>query len=350
MTAREVASRRGLRRIGGSFIAAAVLLLVGIIKIHHQTRLVSHGHFLSRFGLRSEHAVVQAAQFNFWTYGLKMPAVLSSLYRQSALSLMAVASASIIALGVAAYLWKGMSGSNIPSRRACLWLIPLGLILFGLGYGLFFVNQDVDFSAAGLANRVVIASALGTSCILVGILGLSCSILKSHVAGTLLYCVAIGAIGGLNCLVMDGIGFYWAEAASGQATVLSAVVSDVRSLPGGSVLLLDGFCRCIGPAVVFEYDWDSTRAIQLLFGDSSLSSDVMSSNLHLHNTSIEDIIDGVSEADYPYGDHLFVFNVQRHILMSLPSHKAAYDYLRATNPTQDNGCPMGQIDIGAKVF
>jgi dolichyl-phosphate-mannose-protein mannosyltransferase len=351
LAVREIASRRsGLRWIGGSGLAAVVLLVVGVIKIHYQTRIASsHGHFFARLGMRTEHAIIQAARFNFWTYGLKMPAVLFNLHRRSALSATAVASASIIAAAVATYLWKGMSLSDFPSRRTWLWLLAAGCVVYGLGFGLFFANDRLDFTGAGLANRVTIASALGTSCILAAGVGFACSLLKPHVS-TLMYCGAIGAICGMNCLVMDGIGSYWVEAATQQRVVLSAVAKNVRTLPPGSVLLLDGFCRWIGPAAVFEYDWDSTGAIQLLMGDSSLSSDVMSPNLRLHDISIEDNIEGATEASYPYGDHLFIFNVPRQILVSLPSRKAANDYLRAINPTQDSGCPMGRIDTGTKVF
>jgi hypothetical protein len=347
-------SRLTSRHLGAFVIAIIVLLLVCILKVRMQTRITTHGHFLKYFlahiKQQSWHAVVQAVQFNFWSYGLKMPAVLVNLYRHSALSLAAVCSASLIAILVAAYLWKCMGSSTIPDRRACLWLILLGFPLFGLGFGLFFFDPRADFSTAGIDNRIAIASALGAACMLVGIVGMAASILTSDVARVRACSVAIGAICGMNCLVLYGIGFYWAGAASQQSAILRTVASNVRALPAGSVLLLDGFCRYYGPGVVFETDWDSTGAIQLLLGNPSLSSDVVSPNLRLRDTTVRTTIYGDPEGNYPYGDHLFVFNVQRQTFTSLPSKEAASAYFRAANPAQDSGCPAAEEGRGAKVF
>lgn len=343
-------SQRPSRRIAGLLIPAVVLLPVGLVKAWKQTRIAIPAHFPHHLGQRMLNAVVQSLQFNLCTYGVKMPAVLVSLYRHSALSLPAVCCASIVALLVSAYLWIRMERHALQRWRECLWLIAAGYLLFALGYGLFFFDPQTDFSSAGLDNRVVIASALGVPCVLIGALGLAFSTLKSQIVRARVFAVAIGAICGINCLVVNGVGFFWVRAASQQAAILKSVSDNVRSLPRGSVLLLDGFCRYFGPAVVFETDWDSTGAIRLRLGDSSLTSDVVSPNMRLHDATVETRIYGDQEGSYSYGDRLFVFNVQRQILANWGTKEAALAYLHAADPTQDSGCPASKEGRGAKIF
>jgi hypothetical protein len=355
---RRVADSRVLRkqrfaRLGGIAATAAVLLVVGIMKIRAQNRIAYHHHllrFLPRLGRLSLHAMTQAIQFNFWTYGLKMPRVLLSLYRHSALSVAALAIATIIAFCVAAYLWRHMEPSAFPSRHTCIWLIAFGFFVFGLGYGVFILGLGFDFSSAGINNRVTIASAVGASCVLVAMTGLVCSLLKSDLTRARAFSLAIGFSCGINSLIVCGIGFFWVDAASQQAAILESVAANVRSLPHGSVLLLDGFCRFSGPGVVFESDWDVTGAIQLALGDFSLTSDVVSPNMSFNNVSADSTIYGGPDGHYPYGNQLFVYNVRYRILTALPSRESATDYLRAMNPTGDSGCPAGHEGDGEKVF
>jgi hypothetical protein len=345
--------KRNPEDLAGLASAVAVLLAVGIVKSHFQSRIVIHYHlfrFLGRLGGLTAHALVQAVRFNFWTYGLHLPAAVVSLYRHSALSKSAIAMATVIAFSVTAYLWKSTDGSDVPSRRSCMLLTVLGFVLFGLGYMLFFLFVETDFSSAGLSNRITIASALGTSFVLVALVGLASSVLRPLRVQARAFSFGIALICSTNCLVMSGIGFYWKDAASQQKAILESVAANVRALPRGSVLLLDGFCRYSGPGVVFETDWDATGAIRLTLGDDSLNSDVVSPNLHFDEASVVSMMNESVEGQYSYGDGLFVYNVRQKILTALPSKEAAAGYLRAMNPTGDNGCPTAHEGDGEKIF
>ena len=347
---RGAASSHIIKSLGGIAVTAAVLLLVGFVKSRMQTRLTYHHHLFTHLGGLVWHGIVQAVRFNLWTYGLHLPVVLASLYRHSALSGTAVGTAALIASLVTSYLWRYLGLSAIPSRRTCLWLIVFGFIVFCLGYGLFFPSIQVNFSTAGLANRVAIASAPGAAFTLVAVTGLLCSMLKSHVARARAFGFGVGIVCGLNCLVVSGIAFFWADAASQQTEILKSVATNVRSLPQGSVLLLDGFCRYSGPGIVFETDWDATGAIRLTLGDYSLSGDVVSPNLRLADKEIETTVYGHSEGQYPYGKDLFVYNVLTKTLTSLPSKGAADAYLQAVNPSGDSGCPKAREGDGTALF
>ena len=345
----RAASQRALRRMGGIACTAAVLMLVIWAKVRIQKNVTYHHHFFTHLWGLIWHSIVQALQFNLWTYFLHMPVVLASLFRRSALSHAAAATAIVLFCLVTAYFWRMMQSSEIPTRRTCFWLIIVGFGVFGLGYGLFLPGVETNFSTAGLANRVSIASALGAAIVQVAILGLACSLLKSKVARARMFALVLGIICGVNCLVVSGIAFFWADAASQQSAILKSVAANLGSPPKESVLLLDGFCPYSGPAIVFE-GYETGAAIGLTLNNFSLSGDVISPNMRFGEVAAETTMYGQSVGHYPYGNHLFVYNVERQSLTPLPSKEAAISYLSAMNPTQGSGCPAAREGDGAQIF
>ena len=342
-------SKSGLANLGGIAGTAAALLLVLIVKARVQTRVVYHHHFFALLGERSWHAFEQAVLFNFWTYGLHMPSFLIRLYRESALSVAATGVATIIALVVTAYLWRYMGPSAIPSRRVFIWFMVAGFVLFGLGYALFFASSDIDFSSPGLQNRVAIASALGASFVLVALFGMACSILKNDSLRVRVFGILVGMICGANSLVVSGIAHYWEDAASREAVILNSVSANVPSLPRGSVLLLDGFCVNTGPAFLILSNEDTTSALSLALRDYSLAGDVITRDTHFGPSTVTTTIFGNPDVSYPYGDHLFVYNVRHGFLASLPSHEAAHKYLQAMHSDGEDACQAEGDWDGTKV-
>jgi hypothetical protein len=260
------------------------------------------------------------------------------LYRHSAISGAAEIAAAIIACSVAAYLWRFMTPSGILTRTAALWLIVLGFVVFYLGFGLFFPNIGWDFSTAGSGNRVAIASAIGAACVLVGIVGLICSAIPGGLKQVRVFSIAMGLACGANCLVVSGIGSYWVDAGAQVKGIVNSLKEDVPTLPQGSTLLLDGFCRNRGPALLLVSDWDATGAVRIALADDSLTGDVVSDDATFGVTAVDTMMDGHPEGHYPYSDHLFVYNARYRVLKPLPSQEAASAYLRAMNPTGDSGC------------
>jgi len=338
-----------LRRMGAVAGTAAVLLLVIWAKFRTLREVTYHHRFFTHFWGLIWHSIVQAFQFNLWTYFLHMPAVLGGLYRHSALSHAAAATAAVLFCLVTAYLWRILKSSEIPTRRTCLWLIAAGFGLFALGYGLFLPGIDTNFSTTGLANRVAIASALGAAFVQVAIVGLACSMLRSQVARARVFALAMGIICGVNSLVVSGIAFFWADAATQQSAILKSVAANVGSLPRGSVLLLDGFCRYSGPGIVFE-GYEAGAALKLTLNDFSLSGDVISPKMSFAEAAAETTMYGQPVGHYIYGNNLFVYNVQRQSLTPLPSKEAATSYLNAMNPTGNGGCPAGREGDGSQIF
>ena len=349
-------------RLAGFGLIALVLLAIGIVKIRMQQRMSINLHLLDssgnggvtnltgRFGSLVMHAAAQAFQFNFWSYFLRLPWVVTSLWQHSALSTGAIASAAIISVAVAAALWTSKDTAEIPGWRACLQLIAVGLVIYGLGVILFVDDLERNFSVAGNENRVTIAAALGEPFVWVALAGLLCGLLRSHVARARVFSVMVGLICGMNCLAMCGIAYYWKDAAQQQSEILRSVERHVHSLPQGSVLLLDGTCRFTGPAFVFTTDWDTTAAIDVRLKDDTLKVDLVTPDAQFGSSAVDTTAWDLFEGHHPYGDSLFIYNVTHAYLARLSSKAAADAYVQAMNPAGDHHCPNAPDGNGVRVF
>jgi hypothetical protein len=344
---------RWLPRFNWLLAPLSVLFLVGIIKTLMQTRMTVHSKLLPFVSHPLDliwKMCLQAFQFCIWIYGLKMPLILSNLFRQSALGWFSISISIAIGLMVATFLWKCIEISGIPRRRDYIAITVMGFILFIAGYALFSHREESFFLTAGIHNRVTIASAVGAAMILVGISGLICSFLRPASIGKMAFSLAIGLICGTNCLAIEGIAYFWRDASLKQTEILHSLSNDVHGLPSGSILLLDGFCRFSGPGVVFETNWDATGAIRLTLNDISLAGDVVSPDMHFMRSSIETTFYGEKEKEYFYGDHLYVYNVRARRLFALRSSSDADSYLHSFNSTGDSGCPLSKEGYGTEVF
>jgi hypothetical protein len=327
-----------------------VFLLIVVMKAIGQKRMVYHHHFFPRLGELALHAFAQSLKFIYGFYGLRLPFELRTLWRDSAIGITAICIALLVACFTCVYLWRLLKTSAFPSRRACVWAIVAGFVLFGLGFAIFFPDGTSEFSTADLSNRVVIASALGAACALVGTIGLACSVFKRGQAQARAFSLAIGLLCGTYSLVVSGISFFWADAAVRQEQIEHSLVAHVHSLPGNSMLLLDGFCRYTGPGIVFETDWDATGVIRLNLHDNSLAGDVVSDDLNFGDEAVKSPLPEHGYRHYAYSDHLFVFNLKSQKLTPLRSKSDAEDYKRSMNPSGNSGCPPAREGFGAPIF
>jgi hypothetical protein len=347
---RSSASRNLSARLALLSATGVLLLLIVVFKGSNQKRMAYHHHFFPRLGELTWHACVQSLKFIYWFYGLRLPFVLRTLWSDSALGISAICTAALITCCTCIYLFRQLRSSACPGRRVCAWTIVVGFVLFGLGFAIFFPDRTSEFSTPDLSNRVVIASALGAACALVGTIGVACSVFKPGRAQATAFSLAIAVLCGTYSLVVSGIGFFWADAAARQQPIVQSLVTHVHSLTSRSVLLLDGFCRYSGPGIVFEIDWDATGAIRLNLHDNSLVGDVVSDDLHFDNAAVESPLPEEEYRHYTYSDHLFVFNVKSQTLTPLRSKSDAEDYLRVMNPAGNSGCPPAREGFGVPIF
>lgn len=338
--------------LAGIAVLFASIVLLLAVKAHFQSRVVIHYNvsgFFSQLPLWLWNELVRTGSFNFWDYVLRLPAVLKALIRGHDLNSVSYIAAAAIGTFVAIHIQNLSRESAFPGKRENLKLIGGGLVLFTLGYMLFFSRSDNPFHTAGPANRITIAAAVGTAFTLVGTVRLASNLMRSRIARVRAFSLATGVICASYCLVLSGIASYWTAAPELQAQVLRSVDSAVEELPPRSTVLLDGFCRFNGPAPVFLVVWDFTSAMNLRYGIDAPHGDVLSRDLTLGKDSVTAVRFGQLTRVYTYSKKLFVYNLATHELTQLADSKPAADYARA----DDNGrsdCTDDGADYGRKIF
>ncbi len=94
----------------------------------------------------------------------------------------------------------------------------------------------------------------------------------------------------------------WARAWDLQKEILSALVPQVRSLPGPAAILLTGAPRNIHGAHVFDSNYDLGGALRLATGRADLSANVLHPNMEIRGDELVQSYSGVAVNRYPLAD------------------------------------------------
>jgi hypothetical protein len=345
----NLVNRRGLIWPGCGYVLVAVIFLGSILL--YKSRFTNRVNFPFQHS-SSPHigdlvwtAVNMTIRFNVLHYGVGLPRVAFALYRFSGLDAWSAIAAGVIAITVLLYLnWTlKRSQSAFLSNDGALYLIALGLVMFVLDYVPFFVLSS-NFSYDGMSNRVTIASAIGAAFVLAGGAMLLVRATLPAKLQSLSVCGAIAAICALNYVCIASFANCWAKADIEQRGLVSDVRKNV-SLPPGSTLLLDGFCRYVGPAPVFENASDVGGALRIAYQDHTLQADVVSPTLEISDNAIRTTSYGVANR-YMYGEGLWLYNARRKLTFQLTNSHVARNYFRTMNPDKNSGCPVGIEGLG----
>lgn len=340
--------------LGYLLVAAAWLGLVLLYKVQVSPRAsFSLQHPSSRaIGEIVWDVVEQTISFNMFRYGANLPRSAFALYRFSGAGGWVAIIAGVIAISVFLYLnWTfRRSQSAVLSRNGTLCLFAAGLVVFVLDYVplTVLVGNQLRFTVDGISNRVTIAAAIGTTCVLVGGTMLLIRAVVPTKLQSLSFCGAIAAICMMNFGCIASLAECWAKAYIQQREIVLEVRKNVDLAPG-STLLIDGFCRYVGPAPVFEAFWDPAGALQIAYADETLRADVVSPNLEISDDAITTTIFGNQVMRYVYGERLWLHNVRRKITFQLIDSLVARNYFRTMNPDKNSGCPAGTAGIGSMI-
>ena len=245
--------------------------------------------------------------------------------------------AILAAFAVAAITWWRLAGvtDQGTSPRP---LLLIGIAAFLLGNAIFLIVPAVVFTSTGIDNRVQVAAALGVAMIFAAVLALAVGRRPELFAAT------IGLVATLGMLRLAQIERYWAEAPALQRRVLAAASRDLRLVPPGSTVILDGVCPYHGPAVVFEAGWDVAGALTLALG-RPVSGDTVSERMRVTPGGLATSI-YKEPSLYPYGPRLFVYDPGRHSIWRLGDAQAAARYFSRRGAGH---CPAGYVARGVEV-
>jgi hypothetical protein len=256
--------------------------------------------------------------------------------RLGLLTIGASAAATVLAL------WRLRAAPPIEPRSVRLLLL-LGAASFVLGHALFVVVPAIAFTPTGIDNRVLVGAALGVAMILAGAIAIAARAIFRH-GYDLVFPLLVSAALFLGMLRLNAIELYWAETPALQRSVLESARRDLASVPAGSTIILDGVCPYHGPAIVFETWWDTGPALSFAL-HRSLIADVVSPRTLVAAGGIQTAIYR-QPSFYPYGPHLYAYDVRRHATAALPNEGAAHNYF-ARRPALR--CPTGYVARGVPV-
>jgi hypothetical protein len=232
------------------------------------------------------------------------------------------------------------------SVRNWLRLLGGGILVFALGYGIFLTNGRILFSSTSISNRVAIAAAVGVAMIWVGLAGAVAAIVRPRWR-TWVFAVPVAVLCLSGFLIVQGLAATWAEAWQRQQMILADIQARVPSLESGTTIILDGICPYVGPAIVFESNWDLAGALETRYGDPTVRADVVSANLIVDGNGLSTRLYLDQFAHYEYDRRLFVFDARDSALRPLPDAQTAQTWWRKR---QAPDCPYGGAGYGTVLF
>lgn len=256
-------------------------------------------------------------------------------------------------------IYGGWNGSAALSALACavlsawrigssaqrlrpIWLLAAGLIVFAIGHVALLAAAGLTFSAIGMANRVLVAAAIGVALLILAGIATVTNALPQR-ARKAAVCAATAALVAAGAYRIWMIERYWTEAPALQARILENARHDLRAVPAGSTVIVDGICPYHGPAVVFETWWDLGPALTLMLG-RKLEADLLNGRSQLQPDGLRTWVYGDSRL-YPFGSDLYLYNpaLRSHVgLSDLASARSAI----ARWGTPWRKCPPGEEGQG----
>ena len=292
----------------------------------------------------------KAVEIGYGDLGLELPRTAWGLvdrYPSGGVVVVALA----LVLMIAAYLGRAGHGAADCWLAPKGWggLIALGMLTFALGYAIFLTNTQIQFTVAGIANRVAIGATIGIALVIVGAVGWLCLAVPSRWRSRW-FTAAVTLVCCCGFVICATLGEFWGDAAGEQYAILGAVRRDYAALPPGATLLLDGACPYVGPAQVFESAWDFAGALSVVYDDTAAKADIVTPRLTLEADHVATIIYGAIGKRYPYGPDLLVYDYERGTTVALTDRATAQQYFARVNPDRSNGCPPGIEGLGVRLL
>ena len=249
----------------------------------------------------------------------------------AALPLLAVLGPSALAL------WR-LHASDAPSTgMAPGRLFLVGLAAFVLGHAAFLIVPSIIFSPTGLANRALVPAAMGVALI---------STAAFSWLGGRIYPFAVAALVLLGAARTAQITEYWAEAPARQHRILAAARTDLRSVPEGSTVVLDGVCPYVGPAPVFETWWDVGPSLTLALG-RTVRGDIVTDRMTVTSSGLVTAIYREPTV-HRFGARLFFYDPRVPMLVQVRDEATAREYFRLRAGTAPR-CPQSFVGHGVLI-
>jgi hypothetical protein len=330
-----------------------MLLAVTGFKFIVAHRLLHEGHNISQIKFTLMHIFDVKGKYYTWPYGFKLlPAVQVNyvelgLYLPRAVYRLMSASSLwfelCISAGIAITAFWYVTRIFATGSATYFRTFAAGFAVFIGGYAIFLTTSYIQLTTTGMGNRVNIAATAGVAMTLVSALGTITGLLRSERYRRLAFSFLISVLCFCGCFVTNGIASYWVIASQRQHAVLNSIRSQIMHLEPGTTLLLDGVCPYVGPAPVFECDWDFTGALTVLYPNRSLKGDVLKNQTKFLPSGVRTM--WYWPNTYAYGEKLLIYDYANKELYPLLNFSA-----RRPSALQGCVCRDELKGLGVKIF
>lgn len=243
-----------------------------------------------------------------------------------------------LAIGLLAW-WRLLSGPPGEAKAGAKRLLLIGLAAFILGHATYILIGAVVFAPSGIENRTLVGAAVGFAILIAAVLEIATR--HSQTA----FAALVATISIASTARVELIDRYWAEAPKITRQAMQAAAVDLRGVPSGSTVILDGVCPYHGPAIVFETYWDVGGALSLATG-RPLAGDAVSPRMLITPAGLKTSIYDERQF-YPFGPSLFVYNPRLHLVAPLPDAASARRYF--AEPSRRMDCAVGYAGHGVLI-
>jgi hypothetical protein len=263
---------------------------------------------------------------DFVKYGLKLPIVMGKIFlNYFDVRLVAVG----VPLGILIFLYLQICYQILFKPLDWLKIIVAGIIFYWAGYVIFATTAQFMSHPTGLANRITMAASIGVATFLLGAIGFASSVLPSDRLKKYFFSAAVACIGAFGFMINYTIATFYHKAYPIQLEVIADLQKEIPILTENSVVMLDGICPYVGPAPVFECNWDVAGILRIVYNQKQVRGNIRTNRFQYNEKGITTMIYG-EETFYPFNENLMLYNYQTKQKVLLANFAVADAYFKST--------------------
>ncbi|MDQ3099047.1 MAG: glycosyltransferase [bacterium] len=341
--------KRNLVFIVVTFIS---LLYVFAFKALTTTRLGSvAGHDILYYPTNILTVLTSAFQLNYIDFGIKAPYVLVFMLSHYT-NIFIVIYGVVVGITIFLYLLFISSSrkTDLPGVKWMGTLTLASLLVFALGYSIFFINENITSSSVGSANRVAFAASLGIALSIVGANGWVTRSFFTLRTAKVFFSFVIAVTCTAGFIIINSLATFWIVAYEQQQVILSDIQKTIPVMPSGTTLILDGVCPYVGPASVFEAHWDLKGALQIMYNDATLRADIVTTRFEVTDEGFKTTTYSISEQYNYLKDQIYIYNFKTKEIIPIADSVDADQYFHTIYSDTRYSCPAGSEGKGANIF
>ncbi|GAB2460715.1 hypothetical protein GCM10011375_11330 [Hymenobacter qilianensis] len=134
-----------------------------------------------------------------------------------------------------------------------------------------------------------------------------------------------------------------------QLKILDSLQRRGPELTTKNTLILDGICPYVGPAPIFDCEWDLAGALQKIYKNTYIKADVRTNRLSYNEKGLTTITYGKKNF-YAYNQYLIIYNNQTEKYFILKNFEDAKAYFTTNLSSDISTCAEGREGYGVNIF